>query len=72
MTQKRGKAEGLKGNTDHPTAKHGRAVNSTQWEITSEPHITCELHMWEMLIMQTCPSIVHGYKKPFSAKKAAR
>ena len=65
MTQKRGKPEGFKVNTDHPTANHGRAVNSTQCEITSEPHITCELYMWEMLITQTFPSIVYSYKKPF-------
>ena len=44
-TQKGGKAEHLKVNSDHPIANLRRAVNSTWWKITSEPHITCELHI---------------------------
>ena len=44
-TQKGGKAEGLKVNSDHPIANLRRVVNSTWWKNHIKAHITCELHV---------------------------
>lgn len=57
MTQKGGKAGGLKVNSDHPIANLRRAVNSTWWK----NHIKAML----LHVDYTFPSIAYGYKNSF-------